>query len=224
MRRVRGAELLRRAEGVRRAYADAFGSGSGIGSESGSRSGSGFDSELPTRSGFGPRPQDEDGGVVGCRDAARYPDRLAGDVTRPGFVAALALDGDEVLGFATGWTTPFPFPSDRCHPQVAACLGAARTAAWLCGGREIDELAVIGAARGRGIGAALLDAVTADAPDGRCWLLTPVRAEAASAFYRHLGWTQVTHPAPGGSGHAAFLGPRHPAGAAARLFSDPFTP
>ncbi|MFI6685732.1 hypothetical protein [Streptomyces sp. NPDC050485] len=34
-------------------------------------------------------------------------------------------------------------------------------------------------------------------------------------FYRGLGWTQATHPAPGGAGIAAFLGPRHPARTAA---------
>ncbi|MFD4246006.1 GNAT family N-acetyltransferase [Streptomyces sp. NPDC058525] len=149
--------------------------------------------------------------------AARYAERLAADVARPGFVAALALDGDAVRGFATGRRTPGVFPSGGCHPQVSAGLGAERTKLWLCGAREVDELAVHGPARGRGLGAALLDAVSADAPDGRCWLLTSVRAEAAMSFYRRLGWAQATHPAPGGAGYAAFLGPRHPARTAVPL-------
>ncbi|MFJ2090715.1 GNAT family N-acetyltransferase [Streptomyces sp. NPDC087901] len=153
----------------------------------------------------------------GEAQAAQYVERLAHDVARPGFTAALAVEGDHVLGFATGWTTGAAFPSVRCYPQVSAALGADLTAAWLCGGREVDELAVAGAAQGRGIGAALLDAVTADAPDGRCWLLTSVRAEPTLSFYRRLGWTQATHPAPGGAGHAAFLGPRHPARTTASL-------
>lgn len=113
------------------------------------------------------RPHEEAAGL-------RYLERLAGDVARPEFVAAMALDGDTLLGFATGWTTPDVFPSGRCYPQVAAGLGSDRADAWLCGGREIDELAVHSTARGRGLGAALLDAVSADAPDGRCWLLTTV--------------------------------------------------
>ncbi|MGW4392988.1 N-acetyltransferase family protein [Streptomyces sp. NPDC004685] len=144
-------------------------------------------------------------------NADQYLQRLASDVARPGFTAALAMEGGTLLGFATGWTTPSPFPSGRCYPHVAVALGTDRTAAWLCGGREVDELAVTGAARGRGIGAALLDAVTADEPAGRCWLLTSVRATSTVSFYRRLGWVQATHPTPEGAGLAAFLGPLHPA-------------
>ncbi|MFD0341894.1 hypothetical protein ACFVH0_24975 [Streptomyces sp. NPDC127117] len=92
---------------------------------------------------------------------------MACDTGRPGFAAALAASGDAVVGFSTGWTTPSVFPAGRCCPQVAAALGAERTAAWLCGGREVDELAVTSTARNQGTGAALLDAVTAGAPDGR---------------------------------------------------------
>ncbi|MFB7941449.1 GNAT family N-acetyltransferase [Streptomyces sp. NPDC056049] len=147
--------------------------------------------------------------------AERYLERLARDVARPGFTAALAAEGDTVLGWATAWTTPDPFPADRCHPSMAVALGEARTAAWLSGAREVDELAVATRARGAGLGARLLDAATADRADGRCWLLTSVAARTAVAFYEREGWTQATHPAPGGAGHAAFLGPRHPARTAA---------
>ncbi|WP_241788053.1 hypothetical protein [Streptomyces sp. PRh5] len=68
----------------------------------------------------------------------------------PGFLAALALDGARVLGFATAWTTPTPFPADRCYPQVAAALGPGRAADLLCDGQEIDELAVHTRPRGSG--------------------------------------------------------------------------
>ncbi|WP_328380142.1 GNAT family N-acetyltransferase [Streptomyces sp. NBC_01020] len=131
---------------------------------------------------FGATPWSQDEGAAG-----RFAARLAADVIRPGFVAALALDGGVVLGFATAWTTPAAFPADHCYPQVTASLGAERTAAWLCGAREVDELAVLGAARGRSVGAALLDTVTADAPGGRCWLLTSVRAELLR-FSRRGRW------------------------------------
>ncbi|OEV31309.1 acetyltransferase [Streptomyces nanshensis] len=143
--------------------------------------------------------------------AAAYLERLTTDVERPGFTGALALKGAEVAGFAAAWTTPSPFPSGRCYPQAAAALGARRTAEWLCAGLEVDELAVGEAARRRGVGRTLLAAVTSAVPDGRCWLLTSVRAESALRFYRRLGWRQATHPAPSGRGAAVFLGPGHPA-------------
>ncbi|MEV5200049.1 GNAT family N-acetyltransferase [Streptomyces sp. NPDC053720] len=156
--------------------------------------------------------------------AAAYLERMADDTRRPGFTAALVLDGNAVLGWATAWTTPVPFPADRCYPQVSAALGALRTAEWLCGGREVDELATARHARGAGLGGRLLDAVTEDRVDGRCWLLTSVAACEAVAFYERAGWTRATHPAPGGAGHAAFLGPRHPARAAAPRSLEPSRP
>ncbi|GHC67306.1 GNAT family N-acetyltransferase [Streptomyces flavofungini] len=140
-----------------------------------------------------------------------YLERLAGDTGRPGFTGAVALDGDQVVGFATAWTTETPLPATRSYPHVSAALGAERTAAWLCGGLEVDELAVAPGAHGRGLGRALLDEVTRDAPGGRCWLLTSVKAEATVRFYERLGWHQATRPAPNGYGTAVFLGPHHPA-------------
>ncbi|MFG3039232.1 GNAT family N-acetyltransferase [Streptomyces sp. NPDC048330] len=159
---------------------------------------------------FGGPPWNE-----GPDQADHYLRRLAEDVVRPGFVAAVALDGDTVVGWAVGWTTPDPFPTDRSYPRIAAALGDVRTSAWLGGALEVDELAVASRARGTGVGARLLEAVTADRADGRCWLLTSVAARDAVAFYRREGWSQITHPAPGGAGLAAFLGPRHPARTAA---------
>ncbi|MFJ8588987.1 GNAT family N-acetyltransferase [Streptomyces sp. NPDC093595] len=160
----------------------------------------------------------------GPEQADAYLERLADDVRRPGFTAALALDGDSVLGWATAWTTPDPFPADRCYPGISAALAERRTAGWLCGAREVDELAVAGRARRTGLGGRLLAAVTEDRADGRCWLLTSVAAREAMAFYRRAGWAQVTHPAPGGTGHAAFLGPRHPARTAALRPLEPARP
>lgn len=137
--------------------------------------------------------------------------RLGSDVRRPGFTAALAFDGRDVVGFATAWTTPTPFPADRCYAQAAAGLGPSRTEEWLCGAREVDELTVHPAAHGNGVAAGLLRAVTEDAPDGRSWLLTSLKATHAMAFYRRQGWAQAIHPSPDGHGIVVFLGPRHPA-------------
>ncbi|WP_435242685.1 GNAT family N-acetyltransferase [Streptomyces cucumeris] len=157
-------------------------------------------------SAFGAPPWREDETMAGA-----YLDRLAEDTSRPGFLAALAREGGTVVGFATAWTTPTPFPAGRCYPQIAAALGPDRTRDLLCGGQEVDELAVHTRARGLGLGPALLHAITAPVADGRSWLLTSVRAVGTMRFYRRLGWRQITHPAPEGRGAAAFLGPRHPA-------------
>ncbi|MFG2437248.1 GNAT family N-acetyltransferase [Streptomyces sp. NPDC048508] len=146
-------------------------------------------------------------------DTARadaFARRLPADVRRPGFTAVIALRARHVVGFATAWTTATPFPTDRCHPQAAAGLGSARAIQWLCGAREIAELAVRPAERGTGLAARLLDAVTSGAPGDRTWLLTSVRSGRALSFYRRQGWAQATHPSPDGTGVAVFLGPRHP--------------
>ncbi|WP_348652256.1 GNAT family N-acetyltransferase [Streptomyces sp. 71268] len=119
----------------------------------------------------------------GAFAADRFIARLVDDTARPGFTAAGAFQDAALVGLVTAWTTPAPFPSDRCYPQAQAALGPDRTEQWLCGGREVDELALATTARGQGVGAALLDAVTSDAPDGRCWLLTTVRALDAARFY-----------------------------------------
>ncbi|MFE4450257.1 GNAT family N-acetyltransferase [Streptomyces sp. NPDC056796] len=142
---------------------------------------------------------------------ARYAARLADDAARPGFTAALALDGDTVGGFATAWTTPGTFPTGPGYDHVAEALGAGRVTSWLCGALKVDELAVSPDARGGGLGAALLSAVTAPAPDGRCWLLTSVRATAALRLYGRAGWHQVPVTVPGRAGLTVLLGPAHPA-------------
>ncbi|OIK02537.1 GNAT family N-acetyltransferase [Streptomyces sp. MUSC 14] len=149
------------------------------------------------------------------KQATEFVGRLVQDVKRPGFTAALAVTGLDVVGFTIAWSTASPFPADRCYPQAAAGLGKERTTEWLCGAREIDELAVRTAARGTGLAAELLKTVIADAPEGRSWLLTSLRSPRAMDFYRRQGWTQATHPSPEGKGIAVFLGPRHPARALA---------
>ncbi|MEU2600744.1 GNAT family N-acetyltransferase [Streptomyces hirsutus] len=151
------------------------------------------------------------------KKADEFASRLPANVRRPGFTAAAAARDGDVVGFATAWTTPAPFPTDRCYPQVAAGLGPGHTADWLCGALEIDELAVRPTARGTGLAGNLLEAVTQDAPEGRVWLLTSVQNPRAMTFYRRQGWTQATHPSPDGRGIVVFLGPRHPARSLAPL-------
>ncbi|MFD4634484.1 GNAT family N-acetyltransferase [Streptomyces sp. NPDC058284] len=182
--RLTGAGLLAYARGVRSVYAEAFGA----------------------------PPWNED-----PAEADRYLERLAADIGRPGFTGAVALGGPpdtprRVLGFASAWTTQYPLPDTRSYPLVTAALGDRRTEEWLAGALQVDELAVLPAAHGLGVGRALLAAVTGEAPDGRCWLLTSPRAADAVRFYRRAGWHQITRPAQEGPGRVVFLGPDHPAG------------
>jgi GNAT superfamily N-acetyltransferase len=86
--------------------------------------------------------------VASARDGFRR--RLPVDAQRPGFRAVLALVDDPirgVAGFATAWTIPHPFRSDRAYGAVTARLGAD-----LVGALEADELAVRPLARGSGLG------------------------------------------------------------------------
>ncbi|MCX4743994.1 GNAT family N-acetyltransferase [Kitasatospora sp. NBC_01287] len=137
--------------------------------------------------------------------------RLARDARRPGFTAATAYGEDgRLIGFATAWTTPRPFPADRCYAHVSGGLGQPRTRAWLCGAREVDELAVHPDHAGRGAGAALVEEISAGVPDDRCWLLTTAAAGGPLDFYRRLGWHPVTLPEPDSGGLVVLLGPRHP--------------
>lgn len=193
IRTVRAGELNRYVEGIRDVYARAFAA----------------------------PPWSED-----PAESDVYAERLVRDALRPGFTAAVATTGGTaegtaegtarattggtVTGFATAWITPDVFPADRSYGQVAEAIGPGRTRAWLCGALEVNELAVAPGAQGAGLGAALLDAVTGPAPDGRCWLLTSVRAEPALRLYERAGWQRVDAPVPGAAALVVLLGPRHP--------------
>ncbi|WP_311318300.1 hypothetical protein [Streptomyces sp. 840.1] len=77
-------------------------------------------------------------------------------------------------------------PGPHGYSRISAAPGPERTAAWLVGALEVDELALGPRARGAGLAAALLDSVTAPAVDGRCRLITSARAGPALRLYP--GW------------------------------------
>ncbi|GHD70746.1 MULTISPECIES: GNAT family N-acetyltransferase [Streptomyces] len=140
----------------------------------------------------------------------QFATRLQADSRRAGFRTALAQSAAGIDGFATGWITPAAFPRNRAYAQVAAQLGAPRVRELLSGALEIDELAVRPYARGRGTGRALLTEITADAPDGRAWLLTSRLATDTVATYRRLGWHEVAARPGTETGVVVFLAPEHP--------------
>jgi GNAT superfamily N-acetyltransferase len=157
---------------------------------------------------FGAPPYNEDE-----RRVAEFASRLRQDAARPGFVAwtANARRDGQLLGFATAWPTPEPFPTGRAYGKASRQLGPPRVRDWLVGSLEVDELAVLPAAQGQGIGSRLLAAALKAAPDRRAWLLTQAQATDAVGFYRRRGWHQLTDPAADSTGIVVFLSPNHPA-------------
>lgn len=142
----------------------------------------------------------------------QFATRLQADSRRPGFRTAFAQSRAGIDGFATGWTTRSSLPADRAYGQVAAQLGPDRVKGLLAGALEVDELAVRPYARGRGTGRTLLTEITADAPDGRAWLLTSRLATDTVATYRRLGWHEVRARPGTETGVIVFLSPEHPGG------------
>jgi GNAT superfamily N-acetyltransferase len=156
------------------------------------------------------------------RRVAEFIERLGQDAQRPRFTAwtATTRRTGQLVGFATAWPTPQPFPTGRAYDKVAHQLFPRRLRDWLVGALEVDELAVLPAAQGQGIGTRLLNAASKATPDRRAWLLTWAYAPGAVRFYRRRGWHQITDPPPGSSGVVVFLSPDHP-GAIAHPSSFP---
>jgi ribosomal protein S18 acetylase RimI-like enzyme len=156
---------------------------------------------------FAGPPWNEDGS-----DLQPFRDRLTAAIRQPGFRALLAWDGGAVEAFALGWVRQPPFPAGRAYGRIRQRLGDAAVEQVLLGAFEVDELGVRPRARGRGLGRHLLTALTADAPEGRAWLVTSADATDALAFYRAAGWHEApaaADPGDGGRRVAVFLSPTH---------------
>ncbi|WP_204039550.1 GNAT family N-acetyltransferase [Acrocarpospora phusangensis] len=102
--------------------------------------------------------------------------RLRADAARPGFVLAVAMAGEELVGFAYG---------HRCS-ALAVTAGCPRGADF-----TLKELGVLPDFRGQGIGAALHDRVLSASGGGPWWLATHPAATAALGLYRRRGWQAV---------------------------------
>lgn len=108
--------------------------------------------------------------------------RLPGALREPGLEFACAFRGGEAVGYS----------QVRLLPSI-----------WAPGlEAHVEDLFVLPAARRQAVGRALLDHALARACERgatRATLTTNERNEAAQAFYRAGGWTQVSHALyPGG--------------------------
>jgi len=116
--------------------------------------------------------------------------RMLDDASRSGFVVALAITAGAagLAGFAYGlprWDLA-ALAGQRPQPEGQPPF-------------EFCELAVRPAARGRGTGAALHDAIVAVSGPQRRWLATHTAARPALSLYRSRGW-QAARLVPGADG------------------------
>lgn len=136
--------------------------------------------------------------------------RLDKDMERPGFRVVVARSQGGIDGFASGWVTPSPYPANRAYGKVSDSIGAEAVSELLVGAIEVDELAVRARARGKGLARRLLGELTADAPEGRAWLLTWTGAPEAVEFYERVGWYRVPVVPGRENDIVTFLAPTHP--------------
>src|SRR3954454_25102294 len=95
-------------------------------------------------------------------------------VARDGFRLARAYDGERLVGFGYGFTGEH---GQWWTDQASRVLAPGVAAEWLGGHFDLVSLGVLEAARGHGVGRALLRKVTRDLPHERWTLMTEADAD-----------------------------------------------
>jgi ribosomal protein S18 acetylase RimI-like enzyme len=141
---------------------------------------------------------------------AQRRDIMAGHVDRNGFVAAAAMDGEQLAGFGYGYRGR---PGEWWHDVVAAALGREPAREWLSDAIELAELHVDPSYQGAGLGRQLLDTVLGAAQGRTAVLSTHDRETAARALYRSVGFVDLLRDFrfPGSTEVYAVLGLQLPA-------------
>jgi ribosomal protein S18 acetylase RimI-like enzyme len=120
------------------------------------------------------------------KDVARFArDGLPRHAAREGFRCVVAAAGDDVIGFAYGYTGR---RGQWWTDQLAARAPAHVVEGWLDGHFEFVELAVDPAVRRRGYGRALHDELMIGVPHENALLTTYADDRPAPRLYRRMGW------------------------------------
>ena len=115
--------------------------------------------------------------------------RLSQAVCRAGFQARAVRSPDgTLLALAYGWPTPPSLTGCDVYERLIAAIGPAAARDLTRDAFEIAELMVTPTLRRRGIGTALLTAMTTYRP--RTWLVTRTDSPAAH-LYTRTGWQQA---------------------------------
>lgn len=123
------------------------------------------------------------------REAHEFGRSLTLHLKRAGFCAMVATTPEgAAAGFAYGYLS---LPGQWWRDHVAPALGWERAAAWLGDAFQLAELAVAPAWQGRGLGAALHDALLDRVATPRAVLSTLDSSTVAFGMYRRRGWEQL---------------------------------
>jgi ribosomal protein S18 acetylase RimI-like enzyme len=115
--------------------------------------------------------------------------RLPAHATRSDFVFLIAREGDELAGFAYGYTGS---TGQWWTDHVEQSLTAAQRAEWIDPPHfEIVELHVKPAQQRCGIGSALLAQLLTRQPHDRALLSTQTGSRKARGFYAKNGWNEL---------------------------------
>ena len=115
--------------------------------------------------------------------------RLPVHTTRDDFVFLIAREGDEVTGFAYGYTGS---SGQWWTDHVSGSLTSAQREEWIDVAHfEIVELHVKPSHQRRGIGSALLAQLLTRQPHDRALLSTQTGSRKARGFYAKNGWNEL---------------------------------
>ena len=115
-------------------------------------------------------------------------DIMAGHVDRHGFVAAVAMADDQLVGFGYGYHGR---PGEWWHDVVRAALGREAGSVWLSDAFELAELHVEPGHQGGGVGRRLLGSVLGAATESTVVLSTHDRETVARSLYRSVGFVDL---------------------------------